>query len=82
MLKDNLHEPFQLALKEALDVCPRPEHRHSFLERVYIVSGNGKQRINDIAGELGFTDKSHLNRMFKKYKGVNPGDLRKNKQDI
>ena len=27
-------------------------------------------RINEIVEELGFTDESHLNRLFHKYKGV------------
>ncbi|NSL89843.1 helix-turn-helix transcriptional regulator [Chitinophaga sp. Mgbs1] len=34
-------------------------------------------RVGEIACELGFTDESHLNRMFKKYKGVNPSTFRK-----
>lgn len=34
-------------------------------------------RINEIVTELGFTDESHLNRLFKKYKGVNPTSFRK-----
>ncbi len=34
-------------------------------------------RINEIAFELGFTDESHLNRMFKKYRGVSPGEFRR-----
>lgn len=34
-------------------------------------------RINEIVTELGFTDESHLNRLFKKYKGVNPSTFRK-----
>jgi AraC-like DNA-binding protein len=34
-------------------------------------------RMNEIAYELGFTDESHLNRTFKKYKGVNPSAYRK-----
>ena len=34
-------------------------------------------RINEIVNELGFTDESHLNRLFKKYKGVNPSAFRK-----
>jgi AraC-like DNA-binding protein len=29
-------------------------------------------RINEIVNEFNFTDESHLNRIFKKYKGVNP----------
>lgn len=34
-------------------------------------------RINEIVNELGFTDESHLNRLFKKYRGVNPSAFRK-----
>jgi AraC-like DNA-binding protein len=29
-------------------------------------------RMNEIAYEFNFTDESHLNRVFKKYKGMNP----------
>ncbi|MGS2764899.1 AraC family transcriptional regulator [Sinomicrobium sp. M5D2P9] len=34
-------------------------------------------RINEIAYELNFSDESHLNRLFKKYKGMNPSEFRK-----
>jgi AraC-like DNA-binding protein len=34
-------------------------------------------RINEIASELGFTDESHLNRIFKRYVGISPSDYRK-----
>jgi AraC-like DNA-binding protein len=34
-------------------------------------------RINEIAFELNFTDESHLNRIFKKYKGLNPTQFRR-----
>lgn len=34
-------------------------------------------RINEIAYEFNFTDESHLNRAFKKYKGMNPTVFRK-----
>jgi len=34
-------------------------------------------RINEIAYELSFTDESHLNRIFKKYKGMNPSEFRR-----
>lgn len=34
-------------------------------------------RISEIADEFGFTDKSHLNRIFKRYRGVNPSDFRR-----
>ena len=33
--------------------------------------------IGEIAGELGFTDESHLGRLFKKYFGVTPAGYRK-----
>lgn len=34
-------------------------------------------RINEIANELNFTDESHLNRIFKKYKGLSPSAFKK-----
>ncbi|MEN2401467.1 AraC family transcriptional regulator [Flavobacterium sp. MC2016-06] len=34
-------------------------------------------RINEIAAEFGFTDKSHLNNMFKKHRGFSPSEYRK-----
>jgi AraC-like DNA-binding protein len=34
-------------------------------------------RINEISTEFGFSDESHLNRIFKKYKGASPTDFRK-----
>ncbi len=34
-------------------------------------------RINEIAYELNFTDESHLNKAFKKHKGVSPSEFRK-----
>ena len=34
-------------------------------------------RINEIVTELGFTDESHLNRLFKKHKGLSPSAFRK-----
>lgn len=33
-------------------------------------------QVTEIASEFGFTDKSHLNRIFKKYLGVSPGEFR------
>lgn len=35
-------------------------------------------RINEIVSEMNFSDESHLNRIFKKYKGVSPSVFRKN----
>jgi AraC-like DNA-binding protein len=37
---------------------------------------NTDMRINEIANELNFTDESHLNRTFKKYKGIRPSEYR------
>ena len=34
-------------------------------------------QINEIVYELGFTDASHLNRLFKKSRGISPGEYRK-----
>ncbi|WP_234645414.1 AraC family transcriptional regulator [Dyadobacter sp. CY356] len=39
-------------------------------------------RINEIVFELNYTDESHLNRLFKKYKGVNPSEFRKVQRSI
>jgi AraC-like DNA-binding protein len=38
---------------------------------------NTDMRINEIANELSFTDESHLNRAFKKFKGISPSEYRK-----
>jgi AraC-like DNA-binding protein len=34
-------------------------------------------RINEIANELNFADESHLNKMFRKYKGLSPTEYKK-----
>ena len=34
-------------------------------------------QINEIVYEFGFSDASHLNRLFKKYRGINPSDYKK-----
>lgn len=47
MAKDTLHNTYELVLKEPADVCPRGGHQVSFFELVYIVSGTGKQHINN-----------------------------------
>ena len=38
---------------------------------------HSNMRIHEIAEELHFTDESHLNRLFKKYRGMNPSTFRK-----
>ncbi|GAB3255504.1 AraC family transcriptional regulator [Larkinella harenae] len=45
MLKESLHEPFKIVYK-TLDECPKLEHQHSFFELVYVLSGTGRQCIN------------------------------------
>lgn len=52
MVKDHLWVPFELVLKEMLDVCPRGLHAHTFFELVYIVEGTGRQSINEM--EFGY----------------------------
>jgi AraC-like DNA-binding protein len=47
MIKDHLRQPFELVLKELMDECPRGTHTHTFFELIYIVSGTGRQCIND-----------------------------------
>ena len=32
--------------------------------------------ISEIVYELGFSDPSHLNRIFKKYKGISPSEFK------
>jgi AraC-like DNA-binding protein len=38
--------------------------------------------ISQIAGELGFTDESHLSRQFRKYNGVSPVEYRKSMKPV
>jgi AraC-like DNA-binding protein len=38
---------------------------------------HSNMRMKEIADEFGFTDKSHMTRAFKKYKGVNPTEFKK-----
>jgi AraC-like DNA-binding protein len=38
---------------------------------------NTDMRINEIADELSFSDESHLNKVFRKHKGMNPSEFRK-----
>lgn len=38
---------------------------------------NTDMRINEIADELHFSDESHLNKVFRKHKGINPSEFRK-----
>lgn len=38
---------------------------------------NSDMRINEIADELSFSDESHLNKVFRKHKGMNPTEFRK-----
>ena len=46
MKKENLHQPFEISVKE-LEESPLKEHEHTFFELVYILSGVGLQCINN-----------------------------------
>jgi AraC-like DNA-binding protein len=52
------------------------------LKLVEIRLQHSDMRINEIVYELGFTDESHLNRLFKKYKGLTPTAFRKQQQPV
>jgi AraC family L-rhamnose operon transcriptional activator RhaR len=43
---------------------------------------HSEMRIGEIAAEMSFTDESHLNKLFKKYKGLTPSDFRKSAVSI
>lgn len=45
MKMESLHEPFEVVYK-TLNECPKLAHQHSFFELVYILSGTGRQCIN------------------------------------
>ncbi|NSL85234.1 AraC family transcriptional regulator [Chitinophaga solisilvae] len=42
---------------------------------------NSRLTIGEIADELGFSDESHMSRLFKKYYGVSPAAYRKQKKE-
>ena len=46
MKKENLHQPFEISVKE-LEESPLKEHEQTFFELVYILSGTGLQCINN-----------------------------------
>ncbi|MBB5638979.1 AraC-like DNA-binding protein [Pedobacter cryoconitis] len=46
MNREILYEPFEVVYKK-LDECPKVEYRHLFFELVYVLSGTGKQCINN-----------------------------------
>ncbi len=46
MQKEHIYQPFEILFK-TLDEDPQMEHKHSFFELVYILSGKGKQCINE-----------------------------------
>lgn len=45
MVRETLHRPFEIVTK-TLDQYPDLEHKHTFFELVYIISGTGQQCIN------------------------------------
>lgn len=55
---------------------------HYKLRLVEVRLLHSDMRMNEIAYELNFTDESHLNRIFKKYKGMNPTEFKKNNENL
>lgn len=47
MIKAHLYEPFEIALSDPMEECPRPIHSHSFFELIYVVSGKGRHFVNE-----------------------------------
>jgi AraC-like DNA-binding protein len=45
MIRENLYEPFSITYC-TLDKCPKFEHKHNFFELIFIISGTGRQCIN------------------------------------
>lgn len=45
MKRETIYEPFEIVYAHTAD-CAKPEHQHSFFELVYIISGTGRQYIN------------------------------------
>lgn len=46
MIKETLHEPYEIVYQK-FDECPKYGHKHLFFELVYVLSGSGKQCINN-----------------------------------
>src|SRR4051812_9066620 len=44
---DNLYKPFEIQFTELMEQCPRPQHKHSFFELVFIVKGTGIHNVNE-----------------------------------
>jgi AraC family transcriptional regulator, L-rhamnose operon transcriptional activator RhaR len=44
---DNLYKPFEIQFTELMEQCPRPQHKHSFFELVFIVKGTGVHKVNE-----------------------------------
>lgn len=45
MIRENLYQPFSIEYC-TLDKCPKFEHKHNFFELIFIISGTGRQCIN------------------------------------
>lgn len=57
MKRETLYQPFEIVYKK-IDECPKNEHKHLFFELVFILSGTGKQCINNNSFDY------HPNHMF------------------
>ena len=68
-------EHLQEILSEAKILQPLRGDKLKLVENRLLHS---EMRISEIVAELGFTDESHLNKLFKKYRGCSPTNFRKN----
>lgn len=59
-------------------------HQYILLFKIRLIQDrlvNSSMRINEIAEEFGFTDKSYLNKIFVKFNGISPLAYRKNNRN-
>jgi len=58
--------------------CSPGAYRHrARIERAAARLWRGDTALADLAGDLGFADQSHFNRVFRRHAGVSPGRLRR-----
>ncbi len=64
---------FRRLFRQDIGIPPKDFIQIIRVKHILIFLENGRQgRLTDLAYELGFSDQSHLNRVFKKYTGQSP----------